>query len=107
VARKEEDADLFDGELARLLRRRARLTQAELARLGGVTRPTISRWESGERQPFDEGLARYEAVLRRLMQRGGDRRWSNAMTWRVDGTPHQRTTRMSVVSERRAGSPTR
>jgi transcriptional regulator with XRE-family HTH domain len=56
----------IDAELARLLRRRAGLTQAELAAAVRVTRPTLSRWESGIRKPRGSALARYQAALERL-----------------------------------------
>ncbi len=52
--------------LRRLLRERARLSQAEVAAAAGVDRATVSRWESGEREPRGELLARYVAILDRL-----------------------------------------
>lgn len=38
-------------ELLRVARRRARLSQTDLARRAGVSQPVISAYESGERQP--------------------------------------------------------
>ena len=48
------------------LRRRARLTQEDVAEAVGVDRATLSRWESGARTPRGDRLARYVAVLDRL-----------------------------------------
>jgi transcriptional regulator with XRE-family HTH domain len=62
-----------DRELARLLRRRAGITQQALAALVGVTRPCISRWESGTRQPRGEVLSRYRSALERLASLHTDR----------------------------------
>ena len=50
----------------RLLRERIGLTQDDLARALGVTRPAISRWETGERNPRGRMLESYLAVLDRL-----------------------------------------
>jgi transcriptional regulator with XRE-family HTH domain len=52
--------------LRRLLRERAGLTQAELARAVGVDRATVSRWEAGIRSPRGGSRAAYGAVLQRL-----------------------------------------
>lgn len=46
------------GALLRTARRRARLSQAELARRAGVTQSVISAYESGARQPSLSTLAR-------------------------------------------------
>ena len=50
--------------LRRLLRERAGLTQAALARALGVHRAVLSRWETGERTPRD--VSPYLDALRRL-----------------------------------------
>lgn len=45
------------------VREKASLSQADLGRGIGVTRPTISRWESGTRRPRGEVAMRYLALL--------------------------------------------
>lgn len=57
-------------ELARLVRRRANLTQGDIAALLGVDRSAVSRWEAGERTPRVEVLARYLALLDQLGSEG-------------------------------------
>lgn len=49
-----------------LLRERAGISQDAVAQAVGVDRATVSRWESGEREPRDRHLARYVDVLDRL-----------------------------------------
>lgn len=53
-------------EMRRLLRRSAELPQEAIAEAVGVDRATVSRWESGEREPRDEHVVRYLEVLDRL-----------------------------------------
>lgn len=48
------------------IRIRAGLSQADIARALDVSRQSIARWETGERHPSNENVARYVAVLRRL-----------------------------------------
>ncbi len=50
----------------RLMRERAGITQTDLARVLGVDRATVSRWESGDRQPEAAFLPAYLAALDRL-----------------------------------------
>jgi transcriptional regulator with XRE-family HTH domain len=50
----------------RLLRESAGLSQATLAQAVEVDRATISRWESGEREPEAAHLEAYLKVLERL-----------------------------------------
>jgi DNA-binding transcriptional regulator YiaG len=50
----------------RLLRERAQLTQGEIAAVAGVDRASVSRWESGAREPRGETLATYISILDRL-----------------------------------------
>ena len=56
-------------ELARLVRRRAGLTQDEIATALGVERTAVSRWEAGLRTPRVEVLTRYLELLERLTAR--------------------------------------
>lgn len=53
------------GYLARLseLRKRKKLTQAELASLVGVEQPTVQRWEAGKREPDFAQLFRLAEAL--------------------------------------------
>ncbi len=51
------------GELIRTLRRRHRLTQAQLALRAGTTQTAISRLESGARSPTVETLGRLLLVM--------------------------------------------
>lgn len=54
-----------------MLRERAGLTQAELAEvLGNVSRPSVSRWESGCRRPRGQLLEQYLALLDQLAAAG-------------------------------------
>ena len=50
-------------ESLKLLRRRKGLTQEDLARLLGVSRITVARWESGQRFPTTEQLMKLSKVL--------------------------------------------
>ncbi len=50
----------------RRIRVAAGLSQAELAEGCGVTPPTISRWEAGDRQPRGEPARRYAELLEAL-----------------------------------------
>lgn len=55
------------GALIREARRRAGITQAELARRSGISRPTVNAYECGRREPGVEALARLlDAVDLRL-----------------------------------------
>lgn len=54
-------------EVRRQLRLAAGITQSELAEVLDVSRPEVSRWESGQRSPrHGNNLERYLAVLDRL-----------------------------------------
>jgi DNA-binding transcriptional regulator YiaG len=57
---------LPDFRVRRALRVAAGLRQDELAAVLGVTRPSVSRWESGTREPRGELRRRYADVLKRL-----------------------------------------
>ena len=50
----------------RFLRERAGVTQAELAEVLGVERPTVTRYESGAREPRGELRIAYVGLLERL-----------------------------------------
>lgn len=45
-------------ELIRMARKRAGLTQAQLAEKAGTSQPAIARWEAGERDPGFDTLQR-------------------------------------------------
>ena len=64
--------------LLRAVRRRAGLTQAELARRAGTSQPVISAYERGHRDPTYE-------TLRRLVAAGGERLVLDAAPWPVSG----------------------
>lgn len=66
AARAEVVRRLPPPQVRRLLRERSGLTQEEVAGLMKVSRPTVSRWESGSRSPRRKALERYLAVLDRL-----------------------------------------
>lgn len=51
---------------ARLMRHEAGLSQAEVARLLGVSCATVSRWESGSRVPRAADALNYFELLRSL-----------------------------------------
>jgi transcriptional regulator with XRE-family HTH domain len=50
-------------ESLKILRRRKGLTQEDLARLLGVSRITIARWETGQRFPTTEQLIKLSEIL--------------------------------------------
>ena len=52
--------------IRRMLRDRAQLSQADVAAAVGVDRATVSRWESGTREPRGDRLTTYVAILDRL-----------------------------------------
>ena len=51
---------------ARAIRQRAGVTLAEMARTVGVTESTMSRWESGQRNPRGEAALRWMEALAEL-----------------------------------------
>lgn len=53
-------------DLRRLLRERADLRQADIARALGVSAAAVSRWESGARRPRGEAGEAYLELLDRL-----------------------------------------
>jgi DNA-binding XRE family transcriptional regulator len=52
--------------LGRVLRRRARLSQRQMALLVGVSQPTIQRWETGKSQPSPTQAVAYTRALREI-----------------------------------------
>lgn len=58
-------------EELRLLRRRADLTQTQLAELLGVTRDAVAKYESGERTPRGGVALRYVDVLNQIARELG------------------------------------
>jgi DNA-binding transcriptional regulator YiaG len=57
---------LPEPRMRRLLRERAGLSQQDLAQVLGVDRATVSRWESGERDPWPSHVGAYVDALDRL-----------------------------------------
>ncbi len=53
-------------EMGRILRRRAGLSQQDVAGLVGVKRSAVARWERGTRTPRATALERYVQLLERL-----------------------------------------
>jgi transcriptional regulator with XRE-family HTH domain len=68
VERSKAKLRLPEPHWRRLIRERARLSQADVARAIGVTPSAVSRWESGVRLTprSDAALARYVELLDRL-----------------------------------------
>lgn len=60
---------LPDPPSRRLLRERADVTQKALAAACGVDRATVSRWETGDRDPDDRRLSLYLEALDRLARK--------------------------------------
>ena len=52
------------GENIRIARERKKLNQAELAKLIGVSNDTVSRWETGKRQPRLQDLNKLAEILK-------------------------------------------
>lgn len=67
LARARVRRGLPEPALRRMLRERAGLSQEEIARLVGTTRPAVTRWETGQRTPRGETLERYVDLLNRLV----------------------------------------
>jgi transcriptional regulator with XRE-family HTH domain len=53
-------------EIRRLLRQRVGISQQELADAIGVSRPALSRWETGSRSPRGSSRIAYAQALQRL-----------------------------------------
>ncbi len=54
---------------ARRVREDARLTQAEVAEMTGVTPAAVAAWEAGRRTPRGQPARRYGELLRRLAKK--------------------------------------
>jgi transcriptional regulator with XRE-family HTH domain len=67
-------SSLPEPRLRRLLRDRVGVTQEAVASAVGVSRPAISRYETGAATPRGDRLHRYLAVLQRLDAEAGVRR---------------------------------
>lgn len=68
LARSRRRRMLPPPEIRRMLREKAGITQEEIAGALGVSRPAISRWESGARTPRGERLLDYIELLDQLMK---------------------------------------
>jgi HTH-type transcriptional regulator/antitoxin MqsA len=66
LARSIERRRLPEPAMQKFLRIRAQLTQQEVALVVKTNRASVSRWESGQRTPRGEQLARYLDLLDRL-----------------------------------------
>jgi DNA-binding transcriptional regulator YiaG len=53
----------------RVVRQRAGLSQGDVARVLGVNRVSVTRWESGAREPRRSNAVSYAALLDRLVRR--------------------------------------
>ena len=75
IAAVRSRRSLPDPAVRRLLRERAGLSQAEVAKAIGVRSATVSRWEAGLRTPRGAHVAAYVVLLDRLAEevfgRGG------------------------------------
>lgn len=60
---KEKDFDIKLGELLRAERERRHMTQNQVAEKLGVTKMTVSRWESGDRAMTAKRLLDYCKVI--------------------------------------------
>jgi DNA-binding transcriptional regulator YiaG len=61
-------ADLPDPAERRRLREASGLKQSELARVVGVSQPTLALWEGGRHRPSGRNLRSYVEALRKLRQ---------------------------------------
>lgn len=66
LERARRRRELPDARTRRLTRARAGITQIDLARALGVDRATVSRWESGDRNPDGELLVAYLDALAQM-----------------------------------------
>jgi transcriptional regulator with XRE-family HTH domain len=66
IARARTRRRLPSPAIRRLLREEARLTQDDVAEALGVSRPAVTRYELGEREPRGQVRERYVELLDRL-----------------------------------------
>jgi len=66
IKRSQSRRQLPPPEMRRLIRKQARLSQAEIAGALKIDRATVSRWESGERTPRGKLAETYKQLLDRL-----------------------------------------
>ena len=64
---------LVPPELRRSIRRRARLSQGEIAQVLGINRASVSRWESGQRTPRGLLAENYVKLLDALLHEEASR----------------------------------
>lgn len=64
--RTKAAAELPDPATRREIRERAQVTLAEVAAVCGVSRQAVSLWEAGTRDPREENLLAYVALLNAL-----------------------------------------
>jgi DNA-binding transcriptional regulator YiaG len=64
---------LLSPELCRSIRQRARLSQGEIARVLGINRASVSRWESGQRTPRGLLAENYLKLLDALLHEEASR----------------------------------
>jgi transcriptional regulator with XRE-family HTH domain len=62
---------------ARIIRETAGFTGAEIARAGGWSPSTVSRWERGERVPRGDAAERWARLLRKLVEGRAERPYSD------------------------------
>lgn len=70
IAQARRERELPDPATRGSIRRRANLTQRQLAEALGVTRVTVARWEIGTRTPRGDLLDDYLEALQELVERG-------------------------------------
>jgi transcriptional regulator with XRE-family HTH domain len=72
LAKSRTRLRLPEPAIRRLLRERARLSQADVAAVVGVDRASVARWELGSREPRGDLLDAYVEILDRLATAGSE-----------------------------------
>lgn len=70
IEQARRERELPDPATRGAIRKRANVTQRQLAEALGVTRVTVARWEIGTRSPRGELLDDYLEALQELVERG-------------------------------------
>jgi DNA-binding transcriptional regulator YiaG len=70
AVRLSEARRLAETGEARQIRLKSRLSTVHVARVCGVTHPTILRWERGQRRPSGDAALRYFDLLTALTKAG-------------------------------------